>query len=1046
MRNLTEISLKNKNLVWYFIVVIFIAGIFSYTKLGRMEDPSFTIRQMIVSVAWPGATAQQMEEQVTDKIEKKLQDTPGLDYVKSSSRAGEAVIYVNLRDDIDSDKIRPTWLEVRNMVEDIKKDLPSGIYGPYYNDRFDDVYGSVYAVTGDGYSYEELREKAEKIRRMLLSIDSVSKVDLEGVQAEKIYIEASKEKLSELGISPQDISNAISTQQQMTPAGMLDTQSDNVYLRVSGQFDDIENLKNMPINAGGRLLKLSDIATVERRYEEPAEPKMFYNGQPAIGLALSMETGGNVLTLGDNLQSQLDEIKKALPAGLEIHQVSDQPKVVSQSIDEFVSSLREAVIIVLLVSFLSLGVRTGLVVAGCIPLVIAGVFAAMYALGIDLHRVSLAALIIALGLLVDDAIIAVEMMSVKLEEGMNRFDAACFAYRATAMPMLSGTLITCAGFAPIAFSKGLAAEYCSALLPVIGMALILSWFVSVMVAPLYGYKLIKVKVKKDSTGKIDPYQSKFYQFFRRILNYCLTHRKSVLSGTVVLFAVSLYALTFVQNEFFPPSERPELVVDLTLPEGSSIKATEAQAQKFAEALSQQQDKLNNFAYYTGEGSPRFVLTFDPTLPKDNFAQFVITAKSTEDRQFLEQWIPQVLNKDFPDVQTNVKLLQLGPAANYPVMLRVSGYDVDKVKNIANQVADKMRQDSNIYNVNFDWQEKSKTLHLELDQDKLRSMGISSQVVAQTLYTELTGATAAQYYTGDRTIDIVMRLQDDDRNDLDKIRNLPIYLGQKGYVPLEQIAKVSYKAEDGVIWRRDLKPTITIQGNIYQGTANDATQKIYNELGNIQKDLPFGYSIDVDGSLSDSNKAVGHLLQPIPIIVLVIITILMFQLRSIQLVILTLLTAPLGLIGVSFGMLIFDKPIGFVAMIGILALSGMIIRNTIILIDQIKKHLATGEKPWNAIVDSAVLRFRPIMLTAAAAILGMVPLVPSNLWGPMAIAISCGLLVATVLTLLILPTMYAAWFKINKDSMSLGTHNVVFSFKFLDKLSIFKKIKQNKYNK
>ena len=1033
MRNLTEISLKNKNLVWYFIVVIFLAGIFSYTKLGRMEDPSFTIRQMVISVAWPGATAQQMEEQVTDKIEKKLQDTPGLDYVKSSSRDGQAVIYVNLRDDVKSEQIKPTWLDVRNMVEDIKKDLPEGIYGPYYNDNFDDVYGSVYAITGDGYSYEELREKAEKIRRMLLSIDSVSKVELEGVQPEKIYVEASKEKLAELGISPQDITNAIKSQQQMTPAGMVDTQSDNVYLRISGQFDDIDSLKNMPINAGGHLLKLSDIATVERRYEEPAQPKMFYNGQPAIGLALSMEEGGNILTLGDNLKSELASIEKALPAGVEIHQVSDQPKVVAQSIDEFVSSLREAVIIVLIVSFLSLGVRTGLVVAGCIPLVIAGVFAAMYALGIDLHRVSLAALIISLGLLVDDAIIAVEMMSVKLEEGMNRFDAACFAYKATAMPMLSGTLITCAGFAPIAFSQGMAAEYCGALLPVIGMALILSWFVSVMVAPLYGYKLIKVKIKKDASGKIDPYQSRFYQLFRRVLNFCPTHRKSVLSGTLVLFAAALYAFTFVQNEFFPPSERPELVVDLTLPEGSSIKATEAQAAKFSQILNQQQDKLNNFAYYTGEGSPRFILTFDPVLPKDNFAQFIITAKDTEDRQFLEKWIPETLNKELPDVQANVKLLQMGPAANYPVMIRVSGYDADKVKQIAGQVADRMRQDSNIYDVNLDWQEKSKTLHLELDQDKLRAMGISSQAVAQTLYTEITGATAAQYYSGDRTIDIVMRLKGEDRDNLDKIRSLPIYLGPKGYVPLEQIAKVSFAAEDGVIWRRDLKPTITVQGNIHQGTANDATQKAYDALADIQKDLPFGYSIDIDGALSDSNKSIGHLLQPIPVIVLVIITILMFQLRSIQLVILTLLTAPLGLIGVSFGMLLFNKPIGFVAMIGILALSGMIIRNTIILIDQIKKHLAAGEKPWDAIVDSAVLRFRPIMLTAAAAILGMVPLVPSNLWGPMAIAISCGLFVATVLTLLILPTMYAAWFKINKDSAALSEHNIPTGF--LHKISL-----------
>ncbi len=1015
MRNLTEISLNNKNLVWYFIVVVFIAGIFSYTKLGRMEDPSFTIRQMVVSVAWPGATAEQMEEQVTDKIEKKLQDTPGLDYVKSFSRQGEAVIYVNLRDDIDSDKIRPTWLEVRNMVEDIKKDLPEGIYGPYYNDRFDDVYGSIYAVTGDGYSYEEMREKAEKVRRMLLNIDSVSKVELIGEQPEKIYIETPREKLSELGISAQDIANAVKDQQQMTPAGMIETQTDNVYVRLSGQFDDLEALKNMPINAGGRILRLSDIATVERRSVEPAEPKMFYEGQPAIGLAVSMEAGGNILTLGDNLNNAVAQVQKSLPAGLEMHKVADQPQVVKDSISEFVGSLRDAVIIVLAVSFLSLGWRTGMVVAGCIPLVIAGVFVGMEAFGIDLHKVSLGALIIALGLLVDDAIIAVEMMSVKLEEGLDRFHAACYAYRATAMPMLSGTLITCAGFIPVEFSDGLAAEFCSALFPVIGMALILSWIVSVMVAPLYGYKMIKVKIKRDADGKIDPYQSRFYQLFRKILVFCLTHRKKVLAATVAVFAVSIFCLRFVSQEFFPPSQRPELVVELTLPEGSSLKATEEQAKKLSDLLNQEQDKIDNYAYYTGQGSPRFVLTFEPVLPKDNYAQFVITAKDVESREYLSNKLQDVLNKDFPDVQSNIKFLQMGPPAAYPVMFRVSGYDENKVKALSEQVAAKMRADSNIYNVNFDWQEKSKAVRLQLDQDKLRSMGISTQSAAQTLYTELTGATAAQYYTGDRTIDIVMRLPEQDRDGLDKLKSLPIYLGQYGYVPLEQIAKISYEAEDGTIWRRDLKPTITVSGSIYSGTANDATEKVYNELADLQKDLPFGYSIEPDGAMADSEKSIGHLLKPLPVMALVILTILMFQLRSIQLVIITALTAPLGLIGVSFGMLLFNKPIGFVAMLGILALSGMIIRNSIILIDQIKKHLATGEKPWDAIIDSAVLRFRPIMLTAAAAVLGMMPLVPSSLWGSMAIAISCGLIVATVLTLLILPTMYAAWFKVTPDS-------------------------------
>ena len=715
-------------------------------------------------------------------------------------------------------------------------------------------------------------------------------------------------------------------------------------------------------------MRLADIAKVERRYVEPAEPKMFYNGKPAIGLAVSMEAGGNILTLGNNLQNTIEEVQKYIPTGLEINQVSNQPQVVKDSIDEFVGSARS--------NYHRIGsqffeLRTQNRYGGC------RLYTSCYfrriccygPLGIDLHKVSLGALIISLGLLVDDAIIAVEMMSVKLEEGLDRFSAACYAYKATAMPMLSGTLITCAGFIPVAFADGLASEFCSALFPVIAIALILSWIVSVMVAPLYGYKIIKVKVKKDEKGNVDPYQSKFYTFFRKILCYCLTHKKIILSSTVVIFAISIYCMKFISQEFFPPSQRPELVVELTLPEGSSIKATEEQAEKLAAILSEEQDKIDNFAYYTGQGSPRFVLTFDPVLPKDNYAQFVITAKDVEAREYLNQKLFKILNEDFPAVQSNIKFLQMGPPADYPVMIRVSGYDVDKVKNIADEVAMKMRQDSNIYNVNFDWQEKAKTLHLELDQDKLRAMGISSRMVAQTLYTELTGATAAQFYQGDRTIDIVMRLSDDDRDNLEKVRNLPIYLGQYGYVPLEQIAKISYHAEDGVIWRRDLKPTITVRGSIYQGTANDATEKIYNQLADLQKDLPFGYSIEPDGAMSDSQTAMEHLLKPIPVMVIAVITILMFQLRSVQLMIMTVLTAPLGLIGVSFGMLLFDKPIGFVAVLGILALFGMIIRNSIILIDQIKKHMLDGEKPWNAIIDSAVLRFRPIMLTAAAAILG-----------------------------------------------------------------------------
>lgn len=1010
MKNLSELALKNKVLVWYFIVIVAIAGVFSYMKLGRMEDPAYTVRQMVVTVAWPGATAQQMQDQVTDKIEKKLQDTPNLDYIKSYSSPGQAVIYVNLTDQAPADSIRSTWHEVRNLTEDMKKDLPEGVYGPYYNDRFDDVYGSVYAITGDGYSYEELRQKAEKIRRIMLGIQDVSKVEIVGEQSEKVYIEVANAKLAELGIAPTVIANAVKGQNAMTPAGMVDTKSDNVYLRISGVFEDVEAIRNLPINANGRVFRLGDIATVERRYTEPSDPKMYYNGKPAVGIALSMKTGGNILTLGDNLEKLQASVKQDLPAGMEIHQVSDQPKVVKDSISDFVNTLREAIIIVLVVSFLSLGLRTGLVVAFCIPLVLTGVFCVMEIAGIDLHKVSLGALIIALGLLVDDAIIAVEMMSVQLEKGLDRLSAACYAFKATAKPMLTGTLVTCAGFIPVAFADGAASEFCKSLFPVILAALLLSWIVSVMVAPLFGYYLIKVK---PETTEKPLYQSRFYRLFRQVLTWCLTHRAIVIGGTAGLFVLSVGLMKWIPQEFFPPSLRPEIIVEMTLPEGSSMQASEKEAKTLSAFLDTQKEQIDSYSYYVGEGAPRFVLTLEPVLPKNNYAQFVVVAKDVASREALTQKIKKEMADKQPGVRCNIKNVPLGPPSDYPIMLRVSGYDVDKVKLYAQQIADRIGKDSNTENVFLNWEQKSKVMHLQLDQNKLRAMGLSGQDVAKTLYTELSGATIAEYYAADKTIGIQLRLQDSDRNDLSKIKSIPIYTG-RGYVPLEQIASITYGAEDALIWRRDLKPTITVEGNIKSGTANDATQKAYDSIKDIRDAMPFGYSVEVDGALENSQKSLRYLLGPVPIMILIIMTLLMFQLRRVSLMILTLITAPMGIIGVSFGMLLFGKSLGFVAYLGILALGGMIIRNSVILIDQIDKHMAAGEDPWHAIIDSAVLRFRPIMLTAAAAILGMIPLMRSIFWGPMAVAIASGLFVATVLTLLVLPTLYAAWFKVKKS--------------------------------
>lgn len=1008
MRNLTEVSLKNRALVWYFIIVTAIGGIFFYFKLGRMEDPNFTINQMVVTAAWPGASADQMEQQVTDKLESKFRDIPGVKEITSNTRAGTSVVYVTLRDDVDRSTIRDTWRDVRGFGNDVQSELPAGVYGPYYNDRFDDVFGSVYAITGDGYSMEELRQAAEKIRRQLATIDKVQKVKLLGVQTEKVYVEIESSKLAELGISPTVLANTLKSQNEMTPSGMIETSTDNVYLRYSGIFDDENAVKNTPIQANGKTFYLGDIATVERHYAEPGDTAMYYNGQPAVGIAVSMEDGGNIITLGNELRSAMDSIQEDMTAGLEIHQVSDQPKVVEESIDDFVSTLREAVIIVLAVSFLSLGLRTGMVVAGCIPLVLAAVFCGMYIFGIDLHKVSLGALIISLGLLVDDAIIAVEQMSVQLERGHSRFDAACHAFRATAKPMLTGTLITCAGFIPVSFSKGMAAEFCSSLFPVIGMALVISWIVSVMIAPLFGYYLIKPAAKADE-GEM--YQSRFYLAFRCLLNWFLKHRKIVLVTTAGLFALSIAMMGMIKQEFFPPSIRPEIIIDMELPEGSSIKASGQAASRFAQFLDENSEEIENYTYYVGEGAPRFVLTVDPKLPTDNLSQFVIVAKDADNRDALTAKLRDYLAENIPEVKTNISVIQTGPPAPYPIMLLVSGYDKDKVRDIASQVADRVAQDPNNTDINMDWNEKSKVLHLEFDQAKLRALGLSPQAVAQTVYTEVSGASAAQLYSGDRTIDIQLRLADTDRQDLSQIKNLPVY-SAGGYVPLEQLAKISYEAEDSLIKRKNMQPTITVQANIKEGTANDATQKAYDAVKDIRDELPFGYKITVGGSLEDSEDSMKYLLIPIPAMIFIIMTLLMFQLRNGKDMILTLLTAPLGLIGVVAGMLLLNQAMGFVAILGVMALSGMIIRNSVILIDQIQKHIEAGEAPIDAIVDSAVLRFRPIMLTAAAAILGMLPLMTSSFWGPMAVAIASGLLIATILTLLVLPVMYAVTYKIH----------------------------------
>ena len=1012
MRNLTELSLRHRTLVWYFIIVCALGGIFAYESLGRMEDPAFTIRQMVISAAWPGATAEEMQEQVTDKLERRFQDTPGLKKIMSETRAGQTIIYLQLRDELDASQIRPTWRDVRNFGEDAKHDLPDGVYGPYYNDRFDDVYGSVYAITGADYSYEELRAMAEDARRRILAVPRVQKVVLVGAQRERIYVEIALERLAQLGIPPTAITDALSAQDAMMTSGTLETASDTVHLRASGIFENIEDIRALPIAANGKIFRLGDIASVERKTIDPPDPKMFYNGAPAVGIAVSMEDGGNILALGTHLKELTTAIQQDLPLGAELHEVSNQPAVVQSSIHDFVETLALAIIIVLAVSFLSLGFRTGLVVAGCIPLVLAGTFVFMYLLGIDLHKVSLGALIIALGLLVDDAIIAVEMMSVQLERGMGRFDAACYAFTQTAKPMLTGTLITCAGFIPVAFSKGMASEFCAALFPVIGIALVLSWIVSVMVAPLFGYYLIRVKQNADGEAAHDPYASRFYRLFRRVLTLFLAHRAVVLIGTAVIFILSLIAFPHIKQTFFPPSLRPELLVRLTLPAGASIQAAQAEADRFMAVLNTHTDKIQNYAAYIGQSTPRFVLPVDPKADAANTAQFVITANDTAAREELADVIADARRNELSGVRVSTQYIQTGPPVDFPVMLRVSAPTTDEVRKLAEEVAAVVASDPNVTNVHLDWTEKAKAVRIDFDKEKLKLYGISAKTVKQMLYTELTGAQAAEFYTGDRTIGIVLRLRDTDRTNLERLGELPIATSG-GYVPLAQIAHLSYEAEDGLIKRHNLRPTIMVQAEITKGEGNDAAMRAYEATKELRSNLPAGTTIETAGALEDSADSMGYLMQPIPAMVFIIMTLLMIQVGTMGKMTLTLLTAPLGLIGVVLAMLLTNSAMGFVAYLGVLALFGMIIRNSVILIDQIKKHEEAGEKPIDAIIDSAILRFRPIMLTAAAAILGMLPLMRSIFWGPMAVAIAGGLIVATVLTLLVLPVMYAVAYRVKE---------------------------------
>lgn len=1015
--NLADWALRHKSIIYYFIAVLLTFGIFSFTHMGRMEDPDFTMRTMVVGVSWPGASPQQMSDQVTDKLEEKLRDLPGVDYTKSFTDGSKSVIYINLKEDLPSNKIRPAWEEARNMINDEWKSLPSGVQGPSINDRFNDVYGTIYALSGDEFSYEEKRQQAENLKRQLLSVPNVKKITLIGVQEKSLDVTINKDKLASYQVSTQQLLTALKQQSAMVPAGMVNTDTNNVYLRINGVFDSVDAVKNMPIRINNQTIRLGDIADVTMTYKDPSSPQFYYEGKPAIGIAISMDAGANNIEFGKSIDTKLKELKTTIPAGLNLDQVSNQPHIVKESIGDFSQSLFEAIAIVLLVSFASLGIRTGIVVALTIPVVVSTTFVLMYENGIYLHKVSLGALILALGLLVDDAIIVVEMMSVKLEEGFNHWRAATFAYESTAFPMLSGTLITCAGFLPLALAEGMVAEFTKSLSIVVFMALILSWIASVLVSPVLGYKIIENKDEKPESEWtrrdhiMHRLKTVFYARFESLLHWALGHHKAVLLLTLGAFILSLLSFPLIKQEFFPSSTRSEIIVSMQFPQSSSIDYTQNQA-KSLDALLKDNEHIDHFTTYVGEGSPRFVLTLEPELPRANFMQTIIVTKSLEDRDALFKDLQDQLNDQYPSALINMQFVQIGPPSKYPVMLRVSGPDASEVKTIANDVKAKMQEDKDLHNIAFDWPDTEPVAQIHIDPDKARMLGINSYAVSLHLQSLLSGTKSGEYYEGNQTIPVTFRLSGNENHNLAALSSLPIQTGNGSYVPLSQIATISMSQEEGIIWHRNMMPTISIHANVGPGVLGNAkTKEIYNKLAEYRQNLPTGYSIDLDGSAEKSVTAVQKLLVPMPIMLFVIMTILMFQLKRIALMFMALFTAPLGLIGVVLALNITRTPLGFMAILGIIALSGMIIRNSIILLDQIEIHRAEGQSAREAIINSATLRFRPIMLTAIAAILGMIPLMGSVFWSPLAIAFSGGLLVATILTLIVLPVMYATWYKV-----------------------------------
>jgi multidrug efflux pump len=1007
--NLTDWAIRHRILVTYFMLLIVVAGVWSYLRLGQSEDPDFTVKTMVVQAAWPGATVGDTLEQITDRIESKLQETPRLDYLKSYTTPGQTTVFVYLKDSTPPAEVPDIWYQVRKKVGDIRHTLPQGIVGPGFNDEFGDTFGIVYGFTADGFTHRQLRDQVVEVRKQLLQLPDVSKIDILGAQDERVYVEFSTEKLAGLGLDRSALIAALQAQNAVTPAGVVQTGDEKMLVRVSGAFQSEQDILAVNFVANGRTIRLGDIGRVTRGPADPAQPIFRVNGQDGIGIAIAMRAGGDVLALGRNVAQAMSEIAANLPIGIEPTLVADQPVTVEEAVDEFLKALWEAIAIVLAVSLVSLGARAGAVVAVSIPLVLAMVFASMLVFDIGFQRISLGALIIALGLLVDDAMITIEAMVTRLERGDDKEQAAAFAYSSTAYPRLTGTLVTIAGFVPIGFAASAAGEYTFTIFAVVAIALLSSWTAAALFAPLLGVWMLK-KPKAVHSGEPGP----FMRAFRRFLALAMRARWVTIGVTLALFGAALYGTRLVPQQFFPSSDRPELLVDLQLRENASIYATQDVAARLDKLLEGDPD-VDRWSTYVGQGAVRFYLPLNVQLPNDFFAQAVVVTKGLEERERVKARLEQTLANDFPSVVGRVYPLELGPPVGWPLQYRVTGPEPDQVRAIAFQVAEVVAADPRGRNVNYNWIEPARTVRIQVDQDKARLLGLSSEALAQAVNAAMSGITATQMRSGIYLVDVLVRATPEQRLSPATIRTLQVPLPNGQTVPLSQIASIDYGLEHPIVWRRDRKPTVTVQADVAPGIqAATVEQALAPKIGALADSLPTGYRIATGGSVEESTKAQISVALAMPLMLLLTFTVLMIQLQSFSSLLLVLSVAPLGLIGVVAALLLSDKPLGFVAILGVLALTGMIARNSVILIDQIENEKAQGLHPWDAVIEATTKRFRPILLTAAAATLGMIPIAPTVFWGPMAYAIMGGLTVATVLTLVFLPALYVAWFRIKPE--------------------------------